>query len=466
MQPQTPTPLLSNRPTVKINVFAPTRPHAKQREVIDDPNRFKVLRAGRKFRKTSLLISWLFEGALLTGLTCPYVAPNRVQAKNIAWRDHVLRLLDELKAKNVPHKVNESELTVTFPNGGRVQLMGVENKESLRGISNWGRFAGDEVDDWEEDIWPLIIRPNLIPHKAPAIMAGTPKGMGLMYKFSQMKGWKEFHYKSHDNPDLDPEELADLEAEYREQGEDYYAQEILAEYVKPVGLVYKEWPLENYKPFEYDPNLPLHVSFDWGVNDPTSIVWIQPSPEGVRILDYYEASDADIGHFVSVLNSKPYKKPDLYTGDPAGKARNLVTGTSVIEELLKKGISIRSKDGVQIPDQVRKAHTFMSRLFVNSTAVVGVDGDSYGRAEGFRDCLLNYKYPKKAESLVNQENEIPIHNRYSHAMRAFEYWAVNVGDIATSPTQPKYKYERVTTTDDLGFSRRFKKVRDTDSLWN
>jgi len=416
----------------KINVFSPGGPHSKQLEVLNDPARFKILRAGRKFRKTSLGISWLAEQALLTGLTCPYIAPNRIQAKNIAWRDHVARLLDELKTKNVPHKVNETELSITFPNGGRIQLMGVENKEALRGISNWGAVFCDETDDWEEDIWPTIIRPNLIVHKAPAIVAGTPKGMRILYKMAQQPEFKEFHYKSHDNPDLDPEELDALVKEYQAMGEDYYAQEILAEYVKPVGLVYKEWDLSHYKSFEYDPSLPLHIAMDFGVNDPTSLVWIQPSSTEVRILDYYEATDASIEHYVSVIRSKPYKQPDLVCGDPAGKARSLTTGTSPIEILASKGIHVRTTDGVKIPDQIRKAHTFVSRLWVNSE-----------KAERFRDCLLNYRYPTmgvEKRSKLNQENEIPIHDQFSHAMRAFEYWCVNYSDTAGDPiVLPEYK---------------------------
>lgn len=407
---------------VAINVFAPSKPHEKQLEVLNDPARFKILRAGRKWRKTSLLISWLAENALLTGLTCPYIAPNRVQAKNIAWRDHVARLLTELKAKNVPHKVNEVELAISFPNGGRIQLLGVENKEALRGISNWGAVAGDEVDDWEEDIWPTIIRPNLIVHKAPAIMAGTPKGMRILYKLSQQPEFKEFHYKSHDNPELDADELAALVKEYEAMGEDYYAQEILAEYVKPVGLVYKEWDLGHYKSFEYDPALPLHVSMDFGVNDPTVLVWIQPTPTEIRVLDYYEATDASIEHYVSVIRSKPYKTPDLFTGDPAGKSRSLTTGTSPIEMLAARSVHVRTTDGVRIEEQIRKAHTFITRLVVNSE-----------KAERFRDCLLNYRYPTmgvEKRSKLNQENEIPIHDQYSHAMRAFEYWCVNYSDTA------------------------------------
>jgi len=206
--------------------------------------------------------------------------------------------------------------------------------------------------------------------------------------------------------------------EYQKLGEDYFRQEILAEYVKPVGVVYREWNMDRqYVPLEYDPHLPLHVTFDWGVNDPTAVIWIQPYGAETRVIDYYEASDANIEHFIQVINAKPYKKPDLFTGDPAGKARTLTTGTSVIEMLAEKGIHVRTKDGVKIPDQIRITHKKIPGLYV-----------AKDKAEGFRDCLLNYRYPEKSTALVNQENELPIHDRWSHGMRAFEYWAVNVED--------------------------------------
>ena len=33
-------------------------------------------------------------------------------------------------------------------------------------------------------------------------------------------------------------------------------------------------------------------------------------------------------------------------------------------------------------------------------------------------------------SKLNQENEVPIHDQFSHAMRAFEYWCVNYSDTS------------------------------------
>lgn len=406
---------------VKINCFYPTRPHSKQLEVLnalDSGTRFVLLRAGRKFRKTSLMISWLFEMALKTGLTCPYVSPNRTQSKNIAWDDHVQRVLDGFTKAGLPYNKNESELTVTLPNKGKVQLMGVENKEALRGISNWGAFCGDEYDDWQEDIWTEIIRPNLITHKAPAIMGGTPKGYRNLWGLERGTVFKPFHYTSYDNPDLDASELESLAEEYKSMGMGAYRQEILAEYEKPEGTVYEEWDMaRQYIPFEYEreANLPIHIAWDFGVNDPTAVLVIQPYQNEVRVIDYYEASNAELKHFTSWVDKK--YKPDFEAGDIAGRARSFITGKSVIAEARRLGHHIRTMPIPDIETQIRHAHKFVPRLFVNK---------DNPNTERFVECLLNYKYPKKSGTLINQENENPIHDEFSHAMRAFEYYCWNL----------------------------------------
>ncbi len=411
-----------------INTFAPRKPHATQKlvlDALDKGQRFVMIRAGRKWGKTSLMVSWLFEKAFETGLVCTYIAPSRKQAKDIVWTDHIQRMINELKRNKIPYKPNETELSVTLPNGGKVQLHGVENKDALRGISNWGAVAMDEYDDWEEDIYPTIIRPNLITHSAPIIIGGTPKGFRNLYKIDKNPDFKCFHFRTHDNPDIKPEELKSLEREYMDMGMGYYRQEILAVYEKPYGIVYEEWPLENFVSCPYDPALPLYMSFDFGVNDPTAIVWVQRLGGEYHLIDYYEANNADVGHFSQVIKSKPYKTPELVCGDPAGKARSITTNTSPIEEYRKAGIYIRVKDGVKIPEQIRITHKYIKSLYVDIMQ------------ERFRELILNYRYPKKSEVLINQSNEIPVHDGYSHGMRALEYLFVNL-DVYTPP-QISYK---------------------------
>lgn len=404
---------------ITINSFAPSHPHPKQIEILkalDSGERFVGLRCGRKWRKTSLMVSWSFERALETGLTAAFIAPSRVQAKNIIWDDHVQRILAELKRKGLQYKTNETELSIDLIRG-KVQLYGVENKEAMRGISNWCSVCCDEYDDWQEDIWREIIRPNLIPHKAPAIIGGTPNGYRNLWRLEHGDIFKFFHFASHDNPDLDPEELKALEQEYKEMGMGTYRQEILAEYEKPEGTVYAEWDMDTrYIPFDYDPALPVHISWDFGVNDPTAIIILQPYMQELRVIDYYEASNAELAHFTRWVDERPYKRANLETGDIAGRARSLVTNKSVISEARRLGHPIHTLPIPDIATQIRNAHRFTGRLYVSR---------NNPNTARFVEVLLNYKYPKKSETLVNQSNENPVHDEFSHGARAFEYYCWN-----------------------------------------
>ena len=62
------------------------RLHEKQREVFDDPHRFRIVAAGRRFGK-SRLAAWLLliEALQSTSKDVFYVAPTFQQAKDIMW---------------------------------------------------------------------------------------------------------------------------------------------------------------------------------------------------------------------------------------------------------------------------------------------------------------------------------------------------------------------------------------------
>lgn len=383
--------------------------------------RFLVLVTGRQIGKTTGVIN----DAIKYALTHPntrvwYVTVDYTAAKRNVW--------DVLKRYTTPEmgvKFNESELKATFPNSSKIELIGVENAESLRGAAVHRMYL-DEYADFPRAIWPKVLRPMLSTTAGHVWFVGTPKGMGndLYDQFFSESGATKFKIPAI-QPDGTPTSAYANQQELDHAREtldiDSFNQEYMAEFTRPSGTVYSDWPLENFKEVNYDVNLPLHISMDFGINDPTSIIWLQPNGSEYRVIDYYEASNAELDHFVSVIRSKPYKSPDLYTGDVAGNARTLTTGTSPIEILASKGIHVRTKGGVRIPDQIRMTHGLIKSLFVSN------------QLTRFRDCLLNYRYPEIKETARNQENEIPIHDEFSHAMRALEYYAVNIKDVRTKP---------------------------------
>lgn len=402
-----------------------------QTTVWDDPHRFKVVNVGRRSGKTVMsVIRMIYEASLKNGQRIWYCSPTYRQSKQIAWS-----LLKQFVPPAAKPQFNETELVCTFNNGSTISLKGADNPESLRG-TYLDFLIMDEVSffkDWQTT-WDAM-RPLLSDHSAPAWFISTPNGLNHFYDLYQKQigdaDYVSYHYTSYDNPYIPKEEIDKAK---QEMDEDSFNQEYMAEFVRPKGAVYKEWNLDHFTTVPYDQYLPLHISFDWGINDPTSVIWIQPQGSDTRVIDYYEASNADIGHFISVINSKTYKTPELYTGDPAGKARTLTTGTSVIEILAQKGINVRTLDGVKIPEQIRITHTKIPGLYVDNKLV------------RFRDCLLNYRYPDKNSTIINQENEVPIHNEFSHAMRAFEYWAVNSQSLPVDPHHSYPTYDKAKWT--------------------
>jgi len=399
----------------------------------NNPTRFLVAVTGRQVGKTTAAVNELIKRALTNQDSRNwYVTNDYMQAERNVWDMLKKYLLPEMGAK-----ITEKPPVVKFPNGSKIELIGVQNAESLRGAAvNF--MILDEYADFSRNIWTKVLEPMLITTKGDVWFVGTPKGMGndLYDKFfsndkditksripaCKMDGDKVISTTS---------QFASIETiqkSYDQSPKDAFDQEYLAEFTRPSGTVYSDWPLENFKEVNYDTSLPLHATIDFGVNDPTSIIWLQPNGSEYRVIDYYEANNANIEHFISVINSKPYKTIELFTGDIAGTARTLTTGTSPIEIMAQKGIYVRTKAGVKIPDQIRSVHGIIKSLFVSKELT------------RFRDCLLNYRYPEIKDTARNQENEIPIHDEFSHAMRALEYYAVNVKDTQIRQTQiAKYR---------------------------
>lgn len=384
-----------------------------QTTVAKDKHRFLVLNVGRRGGKSTFSALKMFVRATkMPNAVLYYVSPSYRQSKAIMWE-----MLNQIIPRSfLDGKPNETELIFKFKNGARIELKGADaDPDKLRGVKI-DFLVCDEVASFRnwDTVWNKVLRPTLIDSKGSAIFISTPQGFNFWYDLYNTKDeeFQSYTFTSFDNNYLDTKEIEKLK---QELDDDTYRQEILAQFTQVAGVVYKEWDfVKMFKPVEYDPLLPLHLTIDFGVNDPTALIWLQTRGGEFRVVDYYEASNGDVGHFVQVIRGKPYKTPELVTGDPAGKARSITTNTSPIDEYSKAGIYIRTTDGVRIPDQIRITHKYIKSMYVSSRLV------------RLRDCIHNYRYPVKKENINNQSNEIPVHDEYSHAMRALEYYFVNI----------------------------------------
>ena len=164
-------------PTITI----PYRPREVQKEIhkLIEEHRFSVIVAHRRLGKTVCMINQLVKSALCDTSGAGrygYISPYRTQTKDLAW--------DYLKKFTYPipgRKVNESELSIDFPNGSRIRLYGADNPDTMRGLYFNG-IVLDEVADMKPEVWGEVLRPALSDRHGWACFIGTPKGMDMFYE--------------------------------------------------------------------------------------------------------------------------------------------------------------------------------------------------------------------------------------------------------------------------------------------
>ena len=206
------------------------RPRPWQRECVSGwrDKRFSVLVVHRRAGKTVLAVMRLIDAALRATIDKPrfgYVAPQRNQAKAIAW--------DYLKgyASKIPGlTISEQELWVEFPNGARVRIFGADNPDSLRG-QYFDGLVLDEVAQMKSEVWGEILLPALADRQGWSLFIGTPKGINL---FSELyfrargdDGWFSASYDVYHTDALLPE---DIERQRKEMSDNQFRQEFLCDF--------------------------------------------------------------------------------------------------------------------------------------------------------------------------------------------------------------------------------------------
>ena len=204
------------------------KPHRFQLEIHQNLKRFSVLVCHRRFGKTFLAINALIDAALRTSkkdARYGYVAPFLKQAKQVSW-DYLKRF-----AYTVPGvKVNESELSILFPNGSMIRLYGSDNGEAMRGVYFDGVVV-DEVADCRLETWPEIIRPALADRKGWCLFIGTPKGMDQFFELYERAkkdpDWYAGLYRADETHLIDEKELNDAR---KDMSANQYRQEFLCDF--------------------------------------------------------------------------------------------------------------------------------------------------------------------------------------------------------------------------------------------
>ena len=198
------------------------------------------------------------------------------------------------------------------------------------------------------------------------------------------------------------------------------------------SIVFGEFdPALHVRPVDYDPNLPLCRSLDFGFVNPFVCLWIQVDDEGVvRVVDEYVRSRATIDvHATEIKNRTacPEERVAATYCDPAGAGANDVTGTSTVRELRSFGI----------PTKYRRS-TILEGIELIRRAIRSGDGTSTlvisPRCPRLIEALQCYHYPDTGPA----SGELPFKDGvYDHPIDALRYFFIH-HQKATPTTTRRY----------------------------
>jgi hypothetical protein len=278
----------------------------------------------------------------------------------------------------------------------------------------------DEPAQIDPRAWPEVIRPTLADFNGGATFIGTPAGRDWFYHIDRHQDgtlrddFFRLTLKASETGIIPREELDSLK---KGMSEEQYAQEFECSFdAAIVGAYYGKLmaqAAENKRiaGVPYEPTAQVWTAWDLGISDATAIWFCQLVGKEIRIIDYYEASGADLGHYVREINQRPY----LYGGHIVphdAQARELGTGKSrleVLEALKLKNIQVAAMHRVE--DGINAVRVFLPKCWFDATKCSrGIEALKLYRAE-YDDRLQTIK-PR------------PVHDWASHAADAFRYLAM------------------------------------------
>ena len=261
----------------KISLFDPKFP--QQKEFALDPAKLKALWCTRRAAKSYTVgLYMIYEALTNPGCNCLFIGLTRLTAADIIVKD-ILQVIN--RTHRLGMKFNKATLDVSFPNGSRIKICGVDASEDemnkLLG-KKYKLVCIDEASMYTVNVHHLvydILGPAMADMDGTICLTGTSSNFtrGLFYDVTNKKeqGWKLFTWTAHENPYVDWKRTLDRIAKERPlymetpQYRQWYLNEWVVETDKLVYKfnetrnLYSELPYPNSKGWTYN----LSVDLGW-----------------------------------------------------------------------------------------------------------------------------------------------------------------------------------------------------------
>ena len=363
-----------------------------------------------------------------------YVLPYANQARRIVWNGMTgegKKFIDYFP-KEIVEKKSEQEMRIHLKNGSVIQLMGSDDPDKMVGANPIG-VVFSEYSISDPSAWQLI-NPILAENGGWALFNGTPRGENHFYKMllraQKDSSWYSSHLSVRDTKVIPAEELRKARNELNNEAR--FQSEYMCSFKTPVeGAYYGSQINKAHKEkrildnIAVDPLLPVYTGWDLGMDDATTIWFVQLFRNEVRIVNYYENSGEGLPHYARELHMWAAKRDVTYAKHFAPhdiKVRELGTGKSRIETARSLGLKFTTVKKLPIIDGIEAVRNLLPRCWFSKN-------DCYAGIEALKG------YHKEFDSSKGVFRKSPVHDSNSHGADGFRTLAVGL----KQPTMGKSK---------------------------
>jgi hypothetical protein len=314
-----------------------------QQEVSNNPSRFKVVVAGRRWGKSWLSMHEMAKHARFPNSKIFYVAPTYKMCRQILWDDIKEKFIRARWAK----KINESNLEITLVNNSRIYLRSGDNPDNLRGVS-MDYLVMDEAAMIDQKMWTEVCRPALSDRQGGAMFITTPQGKGSwIYDLWQgahgQENYSAFQYTTIQGGNVAEEEI---EAARNELDERSFRQEYEASFETYAGAIYYNWDSSVHikkADTDFKKNEILHVGMDFNVTPEVAMI-CRVNGNEISVIDEISMEGSNTFEMAEeLINRYPNNRMWIYP-DASGQARKTSSNTSDHHILRNAGFVLKVKN--------------------------------------------------------------------------------------------------------------------------
>lgn len=343
------------------------------------------------------------------------------------------------------YKLNSWEVTNdkirNLKTGSEILFIGTHNNaQSIKSMENIGIVWCEEASTMSEESMDILI---------PTIRA---EGSFLIWTYNPITEFDPVWVRLAKNPDertyvrkvnsdevealLSPEIIAEREKMRKENPELFEHIYLGMPLTANTGSVFGKQLAQAREDgrigkVPYDDSLGVYTAWDLGIGDATAIWFFQTTPGGeIHFIDHYESSGEDLGHYISIIQNKPYQYNKHFLPHDA-KSRELQTNMTRVDFFRNRGINnvevLRpTKFALGTDDISLVARPKFSRCWFDEE-----------KCKRGLECLRAYHFSYDEKNRLLKDK--PEHDWSSHSSSAFIYSLIAETEQVEVQTQIHFK---------------------------